>query len=42
MIVCTSLFDRGLVMFCKSEILIFVFAENNYLVRQYMCPHHVD
>ena len=28
-------------MFCKSEILIFIFAENNYLVRQYICPHHV-
>ena len=23
-------------MFCKSRILIFIFAENNYLVRQYM------
>ena len=31
-------------MFCKSGILIFIFAENNYLVRQYkyICPHHVD
>ena len=26
-------------MFCKSGI--FIFAENNYLVRQYICPHHV-
>ena len=25
-------------MFCKSGILIFIFAENNYLVRQYICP----
>ena len=23
-------------MFCKSGILIFIFAENNYLVRQYI------
>ena len=23
-------------MLCKSGILIFIFAENNYLVRQYM------
>ena len=23
-------------MFCKSGLLIFTFAENNYLVRQYM------
>ena len=25
-------------MFCKSGILIFIFAENNYIVRQYICP----
>ena len=42
MIVCNSLFDRDHLMFCKSGILIFIFAENNYLVRQYICPHHVD
>ena len=29
-------------MFCKSGILIFIFAENNYFVRQYIYPHHVD
>ena len=29
-------------MFCKSGILIFIFAENNYLVRQSICPHHVN
>ena len=29
-------------MFWKSGILIFIFAENNYLVRQYICPDHVD
>ena len=29
-------------MFCKSGILIFIFAENNYFVRQYICPRHVD
>ena len=29
-------------MFCKSGILIFIFARNNYLVRQYIGPHHVD
>ena len=29
-------------MFCKSGILIFIFAENNYFVRRYICPHHVD
>ena len=28
-------------MFCKSGILIFIFAEKNYLVRQSICPHHV-
>ena len=37
-----SLFDRDRLMFCKSVILIFVFAENNHLVRQYICPCHVD
>ena len=26
-------------MFCKSGI--FIFAENNYLIRQYIHPHHV-
>ena len=30
MIVCNSLFDRDHLMFCKSGILIFIFAENNY------------
>ena len=29
-------------MFCKSGILIFIFAENNYFVRRDICPHHVD
>ena len=28
-------------MFCKSGILIFIFAENNYFVRRYIYPHHV-
>ena len=42
MIIRNSLFDRDRFMFCKSGILIFVFAENNHLVRQYMCPRHVD
>ena len=37
-----SLFDRDHLMFSKSGILIFVFAENNHLVRQYICPRHVD
>ena len=32
----------GSPMFCKSGILIFIFAENNYLVRQYICSHHVN
>ena len=31
-----SLFDRYHLMFCKSGILIFVFAENNHLVRHAM------
>ena len=31
-IVCNSLFDRDLLMFCKSGILIFIFAENNYSI----------
>ena len=26
-------------MFCKSGILFFIFAENNYLVRQYIYAH---
>ena len=42
MTVCNSLFDRDHLMFCKSGILIFVFAENNHLVSQYICPRHVD
>ena len=29
-------------MFCKSGILIFIFSENNHLVRQYICTHRVD
>ena len=29
-------------VFCKSGILIFIFAENNCFVRQYICPRHVD
>ena len=37
-----SLFNRDRLMFCKPGILIFIFAENNYHVRQYICPHHVD
>ena len=38
-----SLFDRDCLMFFKSGILIFVFAENNHLVRQVViCPRHVD
>ena len=37
-----SLFNMDLFMFCKSGILIFIFAESNYLVKQYICPHHVD
>ena len=41
-IVCNSLFDRNRLMFCKSGILIFIFAENNHLVRQYICPCHVN
>ena len=41
-IICNSLFDRDHLMFCKSGILIFVFAENNHLVKQYICPRHVD
>ena len=32
MIVRNSLFDRDLLMFCKSGILIFIFAENNYSI----------
>ena len=41
-VVCNSLFDRDHLKFCKSGILIFIFVENNYLVRQYICPCHVD
>ena len=31
-IVCNSLFDRDCLMFCKSGMLIFIFAENNYSI----------
>ena len=41
-IVCNSIFDSDPLMFCKSGILIFIFAENNHLVRQYMCTYLVD
>ena len=41
-IVYNSLFNMDRLMFFKSGILIFIFAKNNYLVRQYICPHHVD
>ena len=37
-----SLFDRDHLMLCKSGILIFVFAENKHLVRQYISLRHVD
>ena len=33
-----SLFNRDHLMLCKPGILIFIFAENNYLVRQYIMP----
>ena len=33
MIVRNSLFDRDHLMFCKSGILIFIFAENNYSIH---------
>ena len=29
-------------MFCKFGILVYIFAENNYPVRLYICQHHVD
>ena len=32
MIIRNSLFDRDRFMFCKSGILIFIFAESNYLI----------
>ena len=41
-IVCNSLFNRDRLLFCKSGILIFIFAEINHLIRQYICPCHVD
>ena len=41
-IVCNSVFNRDRLKFCKSRILIFTFAENNHLVRQYICPRRVD
>ena len=37
-----SLFDKDHLMFCKSESLMFIFAENSYLVKQCICPHHVE
>ena len=37
-----SLFDKDCLKFCKSGILIFTFAENSYLVRQYIYPNHVE
>ena len=27
---------------CKSGLLIFIFSENSYLVRQYKYPHYVE
>ena len=27
---------------CKSGLLIFIFAENSYLVRQYIYPRYVE
>ena len=41
-IICNSLFDRDHLMFSKSGILIFIFAENNHLVTWYICPCHSD
>ena len=32
MIVCNFLFDRDHLLLCKSGILIFIFAENNYSI----------
>ena len=32
----SSLFNMDRLMFCKPGILIFIFAENNYLVRKVM------
>ena len=40
-----SLLIRDHLMFCKSGILISIFAEMSFaeiLGRQYICPHHVD
>ena len=37
-----SLFNMDHLMFSKSGILTFIFAENDYFERQYICPHHVD
>ena len=45
-IIYNPLFDkrrliRGL-PYQKSGLLIFIFSENSYLVRQYKCPHYVE
>ena len=29
-------------MITKSGLLIFIYAENSYLVRQYIYPHYVE
>ena len=31
-----------LMIICKSGLLIFIFSENSYLVRQYKYPHYVE
>ena len=36
--ICLSTMDR---LFCEPGILIFIFAENNHLLRRSLCPHHV-
>ena len=45
-IIYNPLFDMDRLMFsliiCKSGLLIFIFAENSYLVRQYIYPHYVE
>ena len=42
-IIYNPLFDMDcLMIICKSGLLIFIFAENSYLVRQYIDPHYVE
>ena len=42
-IIYNPLFDMDcLMIICKSGLLISIFAESSYLLRQYKYPHYVE